>query len=139
MWIAYAFLSALSAALVAIFAKEGLQTIDSIMATTIRAVVMVLFLLMVSITMNKFDGFSLHSLSGRDWMFIVLAGIAGAFSWLFYFWALQKGPASGVVAIDRTSIVMVVILAAIFLGEVFTWKAGLGALLMIGGMVLIAL
>jgi len=138
-WLFYAFLSAFMAALVAIFAKLGLEKIDSTLATTIRAVVMVIFLVLVSLALKKFSGFSLDSLSSREWLFIILAGIAGALSWLFYFFALKTGLASGVVAIDRLSIVFVVILAALFLGETLGWKLILGALLMVGGAILITL
>ena len=110
MWLFYAFLSALSAALVAIFGKLGFKTLDSTLATTIRSIIMALFLILVSLSLKKFHGFSMSSLSGRDWILIILAGIAGALSWLFYFFALKNGPATSVVSIDRLSIVFVVIL-----------------------------
>ncbi|MEX0917479.1 MAG: EamA family transporter [Candidatus Paceibacterota bacterium] len=139
MWIFYAFLSALFAALVAIFAKLGLKELDTTLATTIRAIVMVFLLISVSLALGKFDGFHFSSLAGREWLLIILAGIAGALSWLFYFFALKHGLASGVVAIDRLSIVFVVILAALFLGESFGLKVALGAVLMAGGAVLISL
>ncbi|MEK7139742.1 MAG: EamA family transporter [Patescibacteria group bacterium] len=138
MWVLYAFLAAGFAALVAIFGKIGLKGIDSTLATTVRGIIMALFLVCVAFAMRKFDGFSLHSFTGREWVFIILAGIAGALSWLFYFSALRAGPAGAVSAIDRLSIVFVVILAAIFLGEAFTWKIGIGALLMASGAILIA-
>src|SRR3989344_2525047 len=127
MWLFYAFLSAGFAALVAIFGKVGLKGIDSTLATTVRGIIMAVFLICVAFAMRKFDGFSLHSFTGREWLFIILAGIAGALSWLFFFSPLRMGSAGAVSAIDRLSIVFVVILAAIFLGEVFTWKIGLGA------------
>lgn len=139
MWVFYAFLSALMAALVAIFAKLGLKDIDTTLATTIRAMVMVAFLVVVSFFLKKFDGFSLASFSSKEWLLITLAGVAGALSWLFYFTALKYGFATGVVAIDRLSIVFVVILAAIFLGEGLGWQSVLGALLMTGGAILITL
>ncbi|MEX0652317.1 MAG: EamA family transporter [Candidatus Paceibacterota bacterium] len=139
MWLFYAFLSAFMAALVAIFAKLGLKELDSTLATTIRAIIMALFLVLVSFFFNKFDAFTLTSLSSREWILIVLAGIAGALSWLFYFFALKNGVATEVVAIDRLSIVFVVILAALFLGEGFGWKVVLGALFMAGGAILITL
>jgi transporter family protein len=69
--------------------------------------------------------------------FIVASGIAGALSWLFYFFALQNGPASAVSGIDRLSVVFVVILAALFLGEAFTIKTALGALLIVAGAILL--
>ncbi|OGG55394.1 hypothetical protein A3D62_03375 [Candidatus Kaiserbacteria bacterium RIFCSPHIGHO2_02_FULL_49_11] len=139
MWLLYAFFSALGAALVAIFAKLGLQNIDSTLATTIRAIIMAGFLVIVSFFLKKFDGFSLTSFGSKEWLLITLAGIAGALSWLFYFFALKIGNATGVVAIDRLSVVFVVVLAALFLGEGFGWKVVLGALLMAGGALLITL
>ncbi|NQV93381.1 EamA family transporter [Candidatus Kaiserbacteria bacterium] len=139
MWLFYAFLSAIMAALVAIFAKLGLKELDSTLATTIRAIIMALFLVLVSFFLNKFDGFSVTNLSSKEWLLISLAGIAGALSWLFYFFALKTGFATEVVAIDRLSIVFVVILAALFLGEGFGWKVILGALFMTAGAILITL
>lgn len=127
MWVIYAFLSAGFAALVAIFGKLGLKGIDPTLATTLRAIIMAGLLFAVSLAFKKFDGFSFSALSGREWSYIILAGIAGALSWLFYFTALRSGNAGAVSAIDRLSIVFVVILAALFLGEAFTWKIGLGA------------
>jgi len=127
------------AALVAIFAKLGLQNLDSTLATTIRAIIMAGFLVVISIFLKKFDGFSVTGLGSREWLLIFAAGIAGALSWLFYFFALKTGQATGVVAIDRLSIVFVVLLAALFLGEALGWKAILGALLMVAGALLITL
>jgi transporter family protein len=139
MWIAYAFLSALTAAMVAIFAKLGLKNVDSTLATTVRAVIMGFFLVSVAFAMRKFEGFSLASFSGREWALIVFSGIAGALSWLFYFFALKIGTASQVVAIDKLSVVLVVILAAIFLGEAFTWRVAFGAVLMTLGAIFLTL
>ncbi|KKW22313.1 MAG: hypothetical protein UY71_C0002G0005 [Parcubacteria group bacterium GW2011_GWB1_52_7] len=139
MWLLFAFLSAIAAAGVAIFAKLGLQTIDSTLATTVRSVIMAGFLVIVSFLLKKFDGFSLTSFSSREWILIALAGIAGALSWLFYFFALKQGFASRVAAIDRLSLVFVVVLAAVFLGETLGWKSALGALLMVAGALLITL
>ncbi|MAF59498.1 MAG: EamA family transporter [Candidatus Pacebacteria bacterium] len=139
MWLFYAFLSAIAAAAVAIFAKLGLEDLDSTLATTIRAIIMAGFLVLVSVFLKKFDGFSLTSLGSKEWLLIFAAGIAGALSWLFYFFALKAGIATGVVAIDRLSIVFVVFLAALFLGETLGWQAVVGALLMVGGALLITL
>lgn len=135
----FAFLSAFTAALVAIFGKFGLQTLDSTIATTIRSVIMAVFLVVTSLALRKFTGFSFSSLESRDWLWIILAGIAGALSWLFYFAALKIGDASRIASIDRLSIVFVVILAALFLGEGFGWKAIAGAALMVLGAILITL
>ncbi len=136
MWLFYAFLSALFAALVAIFAKLGLKDIDSTLATTVRSIIMAVFLITVAFALKKFDGFTLSSFSGREWTLITLAGVAGAMSWLFYFSALKSGTASSVVAIDKLSIVFVVILAIFFLGETLTWKVALGAIAMTLGAIL---
>lgn len=135
----FAFLSAFTAALVAIFGKLGLQSIDSTVATTIRSIIMAVFLILTSLVLKKFTGFSFSSLESRDWLWIILAGIAGAVSWLFYFAALKIGDASRMASIDRLSIVFIVILAALFLGEGFGWKAIAGAALMALGAILITL
>ncbi|MEK7558579.1 MAG: EamA family transporter [Patescibacteria group bacterium] len=139
MWLAYAFLSAFFASLVAIFAKLGLKGIDSTLATAVRAVIMALFLLAVAIPLGKFRDFSISSFSGREWILIALSGIAGAISWLFYFFALKNGNATSVTAIDKLSILFVVILAGIFLSEAVGWKMILGGVLMVAGAILITL
>ncbi len=139
MWLFYALLSAFFAALVAIFAKLGLKNIDTTLATTVRAIIMAVFLISVAFALRKFDGFTISSFSGREWMLITLAGIAGAMSWLFYFAALKSGTASAVVAIDKLSVVFVVILALFFLGETLTWKVGIGAIIVTFGAILMTL
>lgn len=139
MWLVYAFLSAFTAALVAIFAKIGLKNIDSTLATTVRAAIMAIFLISVALALRKFDGFSFASFSGKEWVLIILSGIAGALSWLFYFFALKTGTASQVVAIDKLSVVFVVALAALFLGEALTPRVLVGALVMTLGAILLTL
>lgn len=139
MWIIFAFLSAFTAALVAIFAKLGLRDIDPTLATTLRSIIMAMFLVVVAVMLGKFQGFTLANFNGKEWGLLVLAGIAGALSWLFYFFALKEGAASAVVAIDRLSIVFVVVLAALFLFEPLTWRTLLGAILMVCGALLISL
>ncbi|HAL24581.1 TPA: EamA family transporter [Candidatus Wolfebacteria bacterium] len=136
MWIIYAVLAAITAAGVAIFAKLGLRQIDVVLATTIRALIMAGFLVVASLFLKKFDGFSPSSWSGREWGLIALAGLSGAISWLFYFMALRSADASRVAAIDRTSLVFVALLAALFLGEQLKIKAILGIVLMVIGAVL---
>lgn len=139
MWVIYAFLSSITAALVAIFAKMGLKNIDSTLAATIRAVIMAIFLIATAFAFKKFQGFSLDSLCRRDWILILLTGIAGALSWLFYFYALKTGLAGKVAAIDRLSLAFVILLAAVFLGEKLGWQTAIGAVLMVGGALLITL
>src|SRR5690348_6616210 len=99
-WIFYALLSAITASLVAIFAKIGLSTIDSTVATTLRSFIMAGFMALIVIVLRKpFSAIS--NVSAYEWLFIVLAGISGALSWTFYFMALKEGTAYQVVGIDR--------------------------------------
>jgi len=137
LWIIYALLSAAFAALVAIFGKIGLQGIDSTLATTVRSVVMALFLFIVSLSLGKFNLIS--TIKNKTLLFIVLSGIAGALSWLFYFVALKTGLASGVAAVDRLSVVFVVVFSILFLGEQFNWFTAVGALLITIGAVLMVI
>lgn len=139
MWMIYATISALLASLVAILAKFGLKGIDSTLATTIRAIIMAIFLVVLSFSLNKFNGFQFGDINLKDWIFISLSGIVGALSWVAFFYALKTGPASGVTAIDKASIVLVVILAGIFLGESLGWKAFVGSILMLVGMTLLVI
>ena len=133
-WIPLALLGAVFAALVAIFGKIGLQGIDTTVATTVRAVIMAGVLVVVSLALGKVDIAALPH--GRALLFITLSGIAGALSWLFMFSALKVGPAPGVSALDRLSVVFVLIFSVLFLGTQFTWKAALGAALIAGGAIL---
>ena len=139
MWIFYALLSALTAALVAIFAKAGLREVDPTLATTLRSLIMAAFLLLVSWGLGKFQDFSISGLHIKAWGFLILAGLAGASSWLFYFLALKEGRASAVVAIDRLSIVFVILLATVFLSETLTWRTITGGLLVVLGAIMISL
>jgi transporter family protein len=138
MWIIYALLSAIFAAGVAIAGKLGLKTLDSTLATTIRSVIMAAFLLLVSLFLRKFRGFDFHNLSNKDWILIIIAGLFGALSWLFYFLALKQGPATSVVALDRLSLVFVFVLALIFLGEFFSLRSLIGVAAMVIGAILLS-
>lgn len=139
MWLIFSLLSAVTAAAVAIFAKLGLKNIDTTLATTIRSIIMALFLVLTSVLFGKFRGFNFQALSNREWMLIILAGVSGALSWLFYFLALKVGLATRVATIDRLSLVFVIILASLFLGEVLTWRTVIGALVMVSGAIIINL
>ncbi|MFH0804602.1 MAG: EamA family transporter [Patescibacteria group bacterium] len=136
-WIPYALLSAFFAALVAVFGKLGLSGIDSTLATTVRSVVMAGFLVCLSFVLGK--AHLLSSLNSKTLVAIILSGVAGALSWLFYFMALRVGPASGVAAVDRLSVVFVLILALLFLGEHLTWKTGVGISLVTVGAIFMVL
>jgi transporter family protein len=130
-WIILSVLSAFFASLVAILGKLGLKSVDPTLATTIRAIVMASFFVITSIILGKFS--SVGQIHGKVLWLIVGAGLAGALSWLCYFWALKSGPATAVSAIDRGSIVFVVILSLVFLGEALTWKTIIGSLLVVIG------
>ncbi len=132
----YALLSAVTAALVAIFGKLGLSKLDTTLATTLRAIIMASFFIIASLVLRKFEGFHWNALNAKQWWFIVLAGVAGALSWLFYFAALKTGAASKVAAIDRLSVVFVFIFALLILSEPFKLKAALGAAMIAGGAIL---
>ncbi len=133
----YATGSAISAALVAIFGKIGLQGVDPTQATIVRGVVMAIILILGGFLFGKFSGFSLSAFGGRAWLFILLSALAGAASWLFYFVALQAGPASAVAVIDKLSVVLVIFLAAFFLNESLTVRSSLGVVFTIIGTLLI--
>jgi transporter family protein len=133
-WILFALLSALTAALVAIFSKIGLRAVDSQLATFLRAVVMTVFLFIVIWSQRKLG--LTANIKNVEYFWIILAGIAGALSWLFYFLALQKGPTTPVAALDRLSVVFVLILSFIFLNEHITWKTITGAIMIALGAVL---
>ncbi len=139
MWAIYAFFSAIAAALVAIFGKLGLQQLDSTLATAIRAVVMALVTVLAALTLGKFKGFTWNALAGKEWLWIVLAGLAGALSWLFYFYALKTGPVTPVAMIDRLSIVFVFVFAVWFLGDAWNWRGATGVALMVLGALLVSL
>ena len=139
VWIIYALLSALAASLVAIFGKIGLQGIDTNTATTIRAVIMALFLIGLILIQGKLHDIKPILLNSKALLYIVFSGIAGALSWLFYFIALKNAKVSQVVSLDRMSIVFALLLAFFILGEKISLKAGIGAAFIVVGGILIAL
>lgn len=125
MWQSYAILSAIFAALTAIFAKVGVKDVDSDLATAIRTAV-VLVLTWCIVFFSK-KAIALRDVTTHTWIFLILSGIATGLSWLFYFKAIQLGNVSRVAPIDKLSIVFIIILSAIFLHENITWKIALGA------------
>jgi bacterial/archaeal transporter family protein len=135
-WLLWALFSAVFAALTAILAKLGVSRIDANLATAIRtSVVLVFTWLMVALSGAR----GLTAIPGRSWMWLVLSGIATGLSWICYFQALRVGPASKVAPIDKLSVVLVIVFAALFLGERLTWGKGAGALLMAAGAIAIAM
>ena len=134
-WVVLGLLSALFAALVAILGKIGLKDVDPIAATAARSIVMAIAVVLVAFLSGRLGG--LEAVAPRAWTMIVLSGLAGAASWLAYFAALQLGQASGVSALDRLSVVFVVVLAGLFLGEGLEWVKLLGAGFVVAGVLLI--
>jgi transporter family protein len=137
MWWIYALLSALFAALTAIFAKVGVKDVNTDLATAIRTVV----ILVVAWAIAFFRGsiVSISLLSKHNLIFLCLSGIATGLSWIFYFKALQLGKVSQVAPVDKLSVALAILLSVIFLGEALTWKTALGAGLIIGGTVVLIL
>ena len=136
MWLIYALLSAVFAALTSILAKIGIEDVNSNLATAIRTLVVVaLAWVMVFLTQQ---GSGLAHISKKSWLFLILSGFATGFSWLCYYKALQMGVVSKVVAVDKISIVLTFILAVRFLHEAFTLKSLIGIVLIaIGTLVMV--
>lgn len=140
MWQLYALVAAATAALVGVFAKIGLDKIDSTLATTVRAAIMAAALVAASLALGKFSGIS--QVWGRPLLWIALSGLAGAASWLAYFAAVKAAPADrlvGVAALDRLSVVFVLVFSVAFLGTSLTWKSALGAALVAAGAIFLAI
>ena len=135
-WIFWAVLSAIFAALTTIFAKVGIQGVDSDLATLIRtAIVLLLLTLFVHFTGKWANPFNL---SKYNWLFLFLSGLATGASWVCFYRALQIGEASKVLVVDKFSIVFVAILAFVFLGEKPLTKDWLGIALVASGLMVIA-
>jgi bacterial/archaeal transporter family protein len=134
-WIYFALLSALFAALTAVFAKAGLKNIDSDLATAIRTAI--ILLITWSIVFFKRSTSQLPLLSKSNWIFLILSAIATGLSWLFYYRALQLGKASEVSIIDKGSLLLVILLSFLFLKEPITPKLLLGAGLVFAGMLVV--
>jgi transporter family protein len=137
MWWLYALLSALFAALTAIFAKVGIKGVDTDLATAIRTVV-ILFIAW-AIAFFRGGASTINTLNKENWIFLALSGIATGLSWIFYFKALQLGKISQVAPVDKLSVALAILLSVIFLGEALTWKNALGALFIIGGTLILIL
>lgn len=137
MWLLLALASSVFAALTAILAKVGIEGVNSTLATAIRtAVVLLMSWGMVFLT-NTQGG--IGAIGKKSWLFLILSGIATGASWLCYYKALQIGQASKVVPIDKMSVVITMVLAAVILHEQFTVKSALGCALIAAGTLLTVL
>lgn len=135
-WQVWAFLSAIFAALTAIFAKVGVEGINSDLATLIRTVIVLITLSAILFATGQFT--QVGPISGKSWLFLLLSGLGTGASWICYFRALKLGPATLVAPIDKLSVVLVALFGAVFLGErpsAFGW---IGIALISAGAVLIA-
>jgi len=127
MWAVFALLSAVFAALTSIFAKVGIEGVNSNLATALRTIV-VLAMAWVMVFITKSQG-GITEINKKSWLFLILSGLATGASWLCYYKALQLGEASKVVPIDKLSVVITLLLAFVFLHEQFTIKSIVGCIL----------
>ena len=134
-WLGWALLSALFAGATAVLAKIGVKDVDSNTATAIRTVVIVVFAWATAFFTKSQP---LSEIGKRTWVFLILSGLATGLSWLCYFRALQLGEASRVAPVDKLSVVVTIVLAAIFLHEHLSWHHWLGGLLIFTGAVVLA-
>ena len=133
-WLIYALISAVSAAATAILAKRGVEGVPSTLATALRTVVVLIFAWVM--VFQAGEGRVISSLSKRSLTYLALSGLATGVSWLAYFRALQLGPASRVAPIDKLSLPLTLLLAALLLGETVSWKVWVGVLLVTAGALL---
>lgn len=134
-WLIYALLSAIFAALTAIFAKVGLKDVNSDLATAIRTAVVLLITWGIVFFRGNERGVS--GLTRSTWIFLILSAIATGASWLFYYRALQLGRVSEVAVIDKGSILFTILLSVLFLREPLTARVVIAALMITGGMLVL--
>lgn len=139
MWKVFALLSAFFAALTAILAKVGVSGIDSNLATAIRTSVILVLTWAIALAVPHAGGGGIAALTGRNWLFLILSGLATGLSWLCYFKALQLGDASKVAPIDKLSVVFVIVLGMLFLQEPADPKVLVGGGLILAGSLVILL
>lgn len=137
MWKYYALLSALFAALTAIFSKLGVRDVDSSLATAIR--VSFAFVLVWGVALYNDSPKSLLLVPRDVWLYLFLSAAATGLSWLFYFRALETGDVSMVAPLDKLSVPLTIVLAILLLGEPLTWKVAAGGLLISLGVLILAL
>lgn len=136
MWALWAVLAAISAALVIVLTKAGLKNVDSSLAFAIQAILILAITWSVVLYQGNFADWK--QIENKAWILLILAGICTSLSTLFSYKALSMGPASYVATIERSSLIIAIILSIIFLKEKLTWQIVLGGTVMIAGAVLIA-
>lgn len=137
MWFIFALLSAVFAALTSILAKVGIDGVNSNLATAIRTMVVVAMAWVMVFLTNAQGGIS--EISRKSWLFLILSGLATGASWLCYYRAIQIGEVSKVVPIDKLSVVITLVMAAVFLHERFTPKSVIGCILIGAGTLVMVL
>ena len=136
-WQLWAILSAVFAALTAIFAKVGVEGINSDLATLIRTAIVLVSLSLILLATGQFS--QPGAVSAKSWLFLLLSGLGTGASWLCYFRALKLGPATLVAPIDKLSVVLVALFGAVFLGERPSPQGWIGIIMIAAGAVLIAI
>ena len=137
MWLVFALLSAVFAALTSILAKVGINGVNSNLATALRTVVVLVMAWGMVFVTNAQGGIT--DISRKSWVFLILSGLAPGASWLCYYYALQIGEASRVVPVDKLSVVITLVLAFVFLHEKFTVHSLIGCILIGAGTLLMVL
>lgn len=137
MWWLYALLSAIFAALTAIFAKVGVTGVNSNLATAIRTIIILMVAWGIVLARGETKGIA--TLSMQNLIFLVVSGVATGLSWIFYFKALQIGKVSQVAPVDKLSVALTIVLSIIFLGETLTIKTAIGAVLIVAGTLVLIL
>ena len=135
----FAFLGAVAASVGTIFAKFGLKGVDSNLLTAIRGIIMAVVVTIFGFFISKISFSSLHSLTLKNWVFVILSALGGALSWLFFYYALSHGNVIGVTVIDKLSIVITTILAVMILSEKISLSSGIGITLIAIGSILVAI
>ncbi len=139
MYIIYALLGAVAASAGTIFAKLGLKGVDANLLTAIRGIIMALIVSIAALSFGKLSVTALHSLSSKQWIFVILSGLGGALSWLFFYQALSGGPTVVVTVLDKLSIVLTAVLATVILSEGLTLQMGIGLGFVAFGSLLVAI
>jgi transporter family protein len=137
MWIVYALLAAVFAALTSILAKMGLENVNANLATAIRTAVVLIMAWGIVFFTGRHN--EVADIGQKSWLFLILSGCATGLSWLFFFKALQIGEASKVIPLDKISVVIAIVLAFLILGEAVTVKTVVGGLLITAGTLFLVL
>ena len=133
-WVIYALASAVTAAVTAILAKVGVEGVPSTLATAFRTTIVLMIAWGLVLALG--ERHALMEMPRRSWIFLSVSGVATGLSWLAYFRALQLGPASRVAPIDKLSLPLTIILAAVVLREPIGWKVAVGVAMMTAGALL---